>query len=258
MEQEAPFTQCELGGTKYCRMLNLRSCKGCAGSGGRAEALQNDLETYVSLLPEGGVARLFLSRECCLCRGERKGRRNGYAILYMAHPALRRARFVRTEPKMRALGMMIPVQLAVCERCRKRFLRMQYLPTLIPLGVSAAALIVLSLRTVHNALSSEAAILPFGIWAILTILAALVGRALTDALKRRWGRSMYAEASEQPALAAMLRQGWSPIATRAHVMPLFSKSRITRGLGTSDEPFETAEADEPADSTESMDSEEKI
>ena len=80
MERMIDNKECALYGTRYCDLLNMRTCGQCpmTGKSGEVteESLRKDLDLYESLLPEGGIARLFESKTCQLCRKE-PGRRQG-------------------------------------------------------------------------------------------------------------------------------------------------------------------------------------
>ena len=91
MEKLPVNPNCELSGTKYCQMLNMHTCANCTVREHEQKAeIKSDLDLYETLLPTGGVARLFQSHECQFCKTPVKGKRKGYAILDMAHPEPRR------------------------------------------------------------------------------------------------------------------------------------------------------------------------
>ena len=52
--------------------------------------------------------------------------RRGYAILDMAHPEPRRVQKWLFGTRPARIGTMIPVQMSVCPKCRRRFLMMSY------------------------------------------------------------------------------------------------------------------------------------
>ena len=91
MEKLPVNPNCELSGTKYCALLNMHTCAACTvrDSENKAEII-SDLDLYETLLPEGGIARLFEAKDCQFCKTPEKGKRRGYAILDMAHPEPRR------------------------------------------------------------------------------------------------------------------------------------------------------------------------
>ncbi len=227
---------CELSGTRYCKLLNMRACSACTVRGNENMAeLKKDVDLYETLLPEGGVARLFQSHECQFCKGREKGERRGYAILDMAHPEPRRVQRWIFGKRATRIGTMIPVQMAVCGRCRARFLWLDYLPVLVPTAFGFIGLFAFSLDPLKSKLMGVSAFLPFGCWAAAILVGLLLGRLLVDLLMRRWAREMYVDALAHPVIAGMTAKGWTPITPKSRTKLFFSKSRIARGLGTAED-----------------------
>ena len=91
MEKLPVNPNCKLSQTRYCQTLNMRSCSVCTvRDADDKDEIMKDIDLYETLLPEGGIAQLFESRECQFCKPPQKGTRSGYAILDMAHPEPRR------------------------------------------------------------------------------------------------------------------------------------------------------------------------
>lgn len=239
MEKLPVNPSCELAGTKYCHTLNMGSCERCtirASAGGDMAGIRSDIDLYETLLPEGGVTRLFTDAACALCKEEPRGERTGYAILDMAHPEPKRVQKWLLGKKVSAFGTMIPVQMSVCSKCRRTLLCIEYLPVAVTVVLGFAGLMLLGNGPVADALSGISPILPFCAWAALIVAAWLAGGAAANKWLKRADSRMYAHVLEQPVLAEMVRKGWKPVAgTRTKVF--FSKSRIARGLGTAPEAF---------------------
>jgi len=235
MEKLPVNPNCELSGTKYCAMLNMHTCAACTvrDSANKAE-IKSDLDLYETLLPEGGVARLFESKECQFCKTPVKGKRRGYAILDMAHPEPKRVQKWLFGSRTARIGTMIPIQMSVCPKCRSRFLMMEYLPVLIPVVVGFVALIVVSMDSVRNPLVNLSMFAPFGAWIIATLLGVIAGKLLTDGLERGWRKEMETDVMHHPVIAEMVNKGWTPITAKSRTKLLFSKSRLAKGLGTGD------------------------
>lgn len=244
MDRTIDNRDCPLYGTHYCELLHMRECGQCPltrpSSDVTPESLRSDLDLYESLLPEGGVAPLFEAKTCRFCRDEAAARRRqGYAIFNMAHPEPKRMQNGLLFGKRRAaVGTMIPVQVAICPHCRRRLLLLEYLPVLLPLVVGAAFLLLLTLSDVGDALIRVAPVLPCVIWVGGMALAWGVAKLLRSALKRRFAHDMYVDILEHPTLRRMLEKGWFPVPNQGGVRPVFSKSRLQRGLGTA--PSQTA------------------
>ncbi len=239
MEKLPVNPNCELSGTKYCAMLNMHACAACTvrDVANKGE-ITSDLDLYETLLPEGGVARLFESRDCQFCKTPVRGKRRGYAILDMAHPEPRRVQKWLFGKRTARIGTMIPLQMGVCPKCRRRFLTMEYLPMLIPVVIGLAALFALSLDAVRNPLVDLSMFAPFGAWIVSVLVGVILGKVVTDALERAWAKEMETDVMRHPVVVEMTQKGWTPITAKSRTKLLFSKSRLARGLGT-------AEGEEP-------------
>ena len=235
MEKLPVNPNCELSGTKYCAMLNMHTCAACTvrDSANKAEIIA-DLDLVETLLPEGGIARLFESKDCQFCKTEVKGKRRGYAILDMAHPEPKRVQRWLFGSRTARIGTMIPLQMSVCPKCRRRFLLMEYLPVVIPVVVGFVALIVVSMDSVRNPLVNLSMFAPFGAWIVATLVGVIAGKLLTDGLERSWSKEMETNVMRHPVIVEMVNKGWTPITAKSRTKLLFSKSRLAKGLGTGD------------------------
>ena len=235
MENLPVNPNCELSCTKYCAMLNMHTCAACTvrNSENKAE-IRSDLDLYETLLPEGGIARLFEERDCQFCKPPVKRQRRGYAILDMAHPEPRRVQTWLFGKRAARIGTMIPVQMGICPKCRSRFLLMEYLPILIPVVVGIAALFIFSMDAVKGPLVDISMFAPFGGWLVSMLIAVLAGKLVTDGLARGWSKEMETDVMKHPVIAEMVEKGWAPITAKSRTKLLFSKSRMARGLGTAD------------------------
>jgi uncharacterized paraquat-inducible protein A len=135
---------------------------------------------------------------------------------------------------------MIPLQMGVCPKCRKRFLLMEYLPMLIPVVFGIGALLLLSLDAIRNPLVDLSMFAPFGTWIVITLVGIILGKLVTDGFERAWAKEMETDVMRHPVIAEMTDKGWTPITAKSRTKLLFSKSRLARGLGTAD--GETPEA----------------
>lgn len=237
MEKLPVNPNCELSGTKYCQMLNMHTCATCTiRDNDHKSEIKSDLDLYETLLPAGGVARLFQSRECQFCKGPEKGKRKGYAILDMAHPEPRRVQKWLFGKRAARIGTMIPLQMSVCKKCRSRFIAIEYLPMVIPIALGIAALFVFSADAVKGPLVNISMFAPFGGWIIVVLLGALLGRLVAGGLQKRWSKDMVTDVMQHPVILEMIQMGWTPITAKSHTNLLFSKSRMARGLGTAEDP----------------------
>ena len=81
-------TDCPLHGSEYCARLHMESCDTCTVRGRDEEEMQllkQDLDAIAAMMPEEGIAALFLTNECVLCKGELSRHQAGGAC--RVHPA---------------------------------------------------------------------------------------------------------------------------------------------------------------------------
>ena len=252
MEQMPNNPNCKLSGTRYCQLLNMGSCDHCTIRGSdEMDRFMEDMDVYEGLLPEGGVARLFTDNKCQFCKTEEKGDRSGYAIIDMAHPLPKRVQKWLLGKRTLRIGTMIPVQMSICSKCRRRFMFIEYLPVAVPVLLGLIGLLLFSTQGIGGALANINSMLPFFIWVALIAAGILLGRALSNGLRRKYSTEMYTEALEHPVLAEMVEKGWTTLTKQTHTKLLFSKSRMARGLGTAvDVPPRETPAEESAQPTE--------
>lgn len=235
MEKLPVNPKCKLSQTRYCQTLNMRSCSVCTvRDADDMDEIMKDIDLYETLLPEGGIAQLFESRECQFCKTPQKGKRSGYAILDMAHPEPRRVQKWLFGKRTARIGTMVPVQISVCKKCRSRFLALEYLPILIPVIIGLIALFAVSADPLKTTLANVHLFLPFGVWLGCVLVGALAGKLITDALAKGWNKDMVVDVMQHPVIAAMTEKGWVPITAKSRTKVLFSKTRLNKGLGTAD------------------------
>ena len=225
---------CQLSDTHYCQLMNLQSCDVCPVKNGTPiSQIKEDLDVYEGLLPEGGVAQLFQSSRCQLCRKQPGQPRKGYTFLYMGHPEPKRVQtrlFIlkRTAP----FGTMIPVQISTCESCRKHIMFTNYLPMLTPVVLGLIGLALLMIEPVRAALAGVVLWLPVVSWLALIAIGYVLGRVFAKAYAKAKSADTYVNVLEQPVLKEMVDKGWEPIGKKGKADVVFSKSRRVRGLGT--------------------------
>ncbi len=227
---------CRLYHTPHCDLLNMPSCEVCIMNGKEDEAEQvaNDLDVLSSLLPEGGIHTLFDTEECRLCKKEHPNKRAYYGLMDLGHPEPKRTKRSIIGLKVKsAVGSLVPVQVAVCNPCRKRILMLEYLPILLPLFVGILTLIVLMLPGVSDALERIATLLPFGLFVALVLLSAILGRVFANVLEKRYAKLTELDPFALPVLKEMKHKGWFPINVNGKRLRLvFVRKRMTMGVGT--------------------------
>ena len=106
----------------------------------------------------------------------------------------------------------------------------------IPVVFGIAALFVFTMDAVKGPLVDISMFAPFGAWLLSVAVGALIGRLLANGLAKSWEADMYVDVMKHPVIAEMTEKGWTPITAKSRTKLLFSKSRLSRGLGTADDP----------------------
>jgi len=236
MQRDIQKRDCELYGTHYCDLLNMRSCEQCPltnpDSEMTAESTVRDLDLYESLLPEEGIAHLFETPTCTLCKGK-PNKKAGYALFHMAHPEPKRMQNGLLFGKKRSpIGTLIPVQLGICKTCRRRLLLLDYLPIALPALVAAIELGLFLIDGIEAPLIAIAPYVPFLIWIGSIAIAIIVSHVLRSILKKRYLAETYINVNEHPTIRKMMLNGWFIVPKQDRVRLIYSKTRIGTGLGT--------------------------
>lgn len=227
---------CRLYHTPHCDLLNMPSCEVCIMNGKEEESEQvaSDLSVLASLLPEGGIHPLFDTEECRLCKKPHPNKRAYYGLMDLGHVEPKRTKRSIIGLKIKsAVGSLVPVQISVCNACRKRILMLEYLPILLPLFVGILTLIALMLPGVSDALERAAMLLPFALFLVLVVVSAIVGRVLSNVLEKRYAKLTELDPFALPILREMKEKGWFPINVNGKRLRLvFVKKRMHMGVGT--------------------------
>ena len=227
---------CPLYGSTYCAMLNMESCRSCTlncSDEDRAAGIRADIDIIRSNMPEGGIQGLFAGDACALCKGE-PDQKKWYALTDIAHPEPRRKRAtvlgIAREPRA---GTVLPIQIASCDACRRRYQVLSYLSPVIGTVFAASALIILSMRPIREPIAAIAEILPFLVFAAATTLGIVIGTFLRRALLKKYASLMHTDVMEMPILNGMARNGWFELNPDKGMSRLvFSRTPIRQGLFT--------------------------
>ena len=228
---------CGFYGTEYCELLNMQSCDECAFgklSKEELEGAKSDLDVLMAHIPEEGVASLFLSDTCLLCKGETKNKRTCYGMTDIVHPEPRRTKrnFIGIKTKCR-VGSLIPVQIACCSRCRRNYFLVEYVPMCLSILLALIALVVLSFRSVSEPLAAVNEILPIALFAGAIVLGYLIGLLVRIALTNSKAKHTELHIWNLPLMKELHELGWQPLSEEKHVSRLvFTKKRVPKGVYT--------------------------
>lgn len=236
--EEKTNTACPLHDTKYCSMLNMENCDACTVNGSHKaemDALRQGLEVTASLMPEEGISDLFTEEKCVLCRGAEKGKKSWYAFCDIGNPepATEQRNAIGIKAIART-GSLVPLQMSCCEACRKRLLRAEYTPVLTPTIAGVAALGILSINSIREAIMTITPALPFIIFIVVVGAAMLAGSLLRKKMIKDYSKVTYMNVFDLPRMKGMREKDWFEINPSKGGMSrmIFSKNRLKRGLYT--------------------------
>ena len=186
------------------------------------------------MMPEEGIAALFLTNECVLCKGEEKGARAWYAQTDIgnAEPRRKQAGFLGIKREARA-GSILPIQLACCDACRKRYLMLQYVAPVTAAASIVLGFVLMSIRAIREPLMAITPALPAIVFLVLALGGILGGWLWRGALHKRYGKMTYLSIFRIDTLRRMKRLGWFELYETKDVSRLvFSKKPFRQGLYT--------------------------
>lgn len=245
MEQERTNVNCPLWGTETCARLNMRACRGCPAEDKdpkECDEIREDMETLYSFLPEEGVHSLFAGEACVLCRGEQKGKRESYGLFDMGHFDPRQREKKLSLFRRKAFGFVIPLQFGACRDCRRRFQIISWLPMVITIVILGGTLLIAGRESVAEDLRMVWRGLPLLVMAAAAGLSYLLSKVITNLLRARFNRSTYMDLKDHPFVRKMISLDWENIVDGKYPQPVFTRSRLSYGVGTALP--ETAEAEE--------------
>ncbi len=235
MEQERTNRNCPLWGSETCARLNMRACRGCSAEDKDArecENIRDDVNTLYAFLPEEGVAGLFAGRECSLCRGEVKGRKESYGLFDMGHADPRARKKKLSLFRNKTYGFVIPLQFGCCRDCRRRFQLIGWLPMLVTIVILGAALLVVGRESVAQSLRNIWRGLPLLAMVLAGGVSFLAGKLLTNLLRARFNERTYMDLKDHPLVQRMLALDWEPVVEGKYPQPVFTRKRLSYGVGT--------------------------
>lgn len=227
---------CPLYGTHECRVLNMEDCAHCPMTreeGETPERLREAVATFERLLPEAGIACLFESATCCFCRGTEPNRKDGYAMLSIAHPEPHYEKTILTKRwKYRSpVGTMVPLQVSICSGCRRKLLLLDYLTTVMTVIACGVGLLFFTGET-GTSLEKIAGWLPLFCWVLVSCCGYGAGRLIKTVLKKRFSSGMFVDIAHHPIIAEMKEKGWFILPRDRETGYVFTRTVTQSGLGT--------------------------
>ena len=235
MEQERTNRNCPLWGTETCARMNMRACRGCPAEDKdprECNDIREDVETLYSLLPEEGISSLFADGTCALCRGEDKGRTENFGLFDMGHSDPRERKKKLSLFRRRTYGFVIPLQFGCCRDCRRKYQLLSWLPMLVTILILGSALLVVAHEPAAQALRNIWRGMPLVVILLAGALSYLAGKILSKVLRRRFSRTTCMDLREHPMVKRMAELGWESLIDGKHPQPVFSRKRLSYGVGT--------------------------
>lgn len=228
---------CPYSQTKVCAMLNIPSCQECTINvmPEEADRLAEDIELFQSLLPQEGLYSLFEGEDCVVCKGEHPNKKDAYAILDVAHPEPKR---LHRKPgflfKKESFGFMVPLQFAICSKCRMKYLFLEYITLLVPVLTTIISLLFVSGEAQRKTLagSSIGFALPLIIVVAALVLGYAIGKVLQLSFKKKWASTTHLNLTQHPFVQKMQQKGWFVLFDAKKVKPVFVNKPLQKGLGT--------------------------
>lgn len=224
-------------------LLNADPCgKDGIGKYGDSDmkAVIEDVCSVAELLPPEGVEPFFKSDECLLCKGEHKGKRTCYARVMLGHvndnAGNDKARGIAPKRSYRRrTGMIIPVQIAACDRCKSNLSYARYLPICIGLLISTLALALTSAESVRIALEGYGKAMPFLVFLIIACIGVLIATLVSKGINAKIDRQSIKAPAEVPGMRKLLDRGWFVIKNAQDEEAfVFAKESMHFGLCTGD------------------------
>lgn len=240
MESNLNNKDCRLYGSPYCAVLNQKSCEEC-----RISKLEpacqlkaaEDILHIAEALPEDGLESIANGGDCALCRvkaGVEPNRARSFAQMDMGHmhPT------AKIGDKLgkgydRGTAMTIPVQLPVCDDCRKKIGRVSYLPLALGCLAALIGLVLVSIEPVRSALAKHGRSLPFLVFLIFVFIGIIIESLVKRAINKKNALTINSRSKRINAIAPLINKGWFAIGERSEGIPfIFTKKELESGILT--------------------------
>lgn len=229
---------CLLSGTPHCTLLNASSCKNCYVRKLNHEdqkLVMEDIRMIAAAMPYGGVEKYMDASECALCAADRRTADGGYARFDIGHlhPTASEERKGGQRKYKRDAGLVIPIQLPVCKKCKRRIQLINFLPLAMGIIVAFAGFIAVSIRPIFTELSKLGRPIPLLFALIAVFLGIIVGNILKIRLTNSASNKTYISPERIKAISELIDEGWFVIPSNELDLPYtFSKSEMRSGLLT--------------------------
>lgn len=247
-EKNHTCESCLLSGTPHCKLLNAKSCSSCSVRKKDEQSqyqIMEDIRTIAAAMPYGGLEDMMNGESCCLCDGTENAADGGYARFPLAHlhPQAVNERKKGEKDYKRDVSIVVPVQLPVCKKCRKRIGLMNFLP--ICLGTGIALIIVLCvvcIKPLREMLSSAGRAIPLLVSLIGVFLGIIASSLSKMLLYNTLSRKTEFNPSRISRIASLINEGWFVVPNSELELPYTCSSKpIKSGILTGSDQEEIIE-----------------
>lgn len=229
---------CLLSGTPHCTLLNASSCKNCFVRKLNHEdqkLVMEDIKMIAAAMPYGGIEKYMDQDECALCATERRTADGGYARFDIGHlhPTASEERKGGSRKYKRDAGLVVPIQLPVCKKCKRRIQLINFLPLAVGIIIAFAGFIIVSSRPLFTTLSKLGRPIPMLSALIAVFLGIIVGNILKIRLTNSASVKTYISPERIKVISELIDEGWFIIPSNELDLPYtFSKKGMRSGLLT--------------------------
>ena len=181
--EEKKNQNCEVYGTELCKYLGCDGCDMCVVGqlNERDKESKREIatawETTLEYIPEH-IDQLHEREECQFCKGERKNKRDCYAILDVGHPEpeYRKGMFFGYGKKVRSpIGSLLSVPISCCKKCKRRHRIKDFLKWGVTfLGIAIGTLLMV-IPEINQALENISWIMPAAVFIAIVVLGYVAG-----------------------------------------------------------------------------------
>ena len=247
-EEKHSCENCLLSGTPHCRLLNMESCDKCFVdklSEDDQKLVMEDICTVAAAMPYGGMEKLMYDDGCSRCADDEPNAADGgyvrFSIAHL-HPTASEERPKGSKAYKRDTSIVVPVQLPVCKKCKKRIQLINFLPLCLGICIAAIVFAVVSTRSVFETLTKSGRIIPL----LVALIGVLAGVVIANIVKVRLTNSaankVFLEPGRIRSISELMNEGWFVVPSSELEMPYtFSKTPMKHGLLTCEDQEELIE-----------------
>lgn len=226
--------ECPIAGSELCAWTGKNGCIPCyvrtlKEDSDKQKALDN-WKVMLSYLPPD-IDSLHESEKCVLCKGEIHPR-EGYASVDMAHPEPKtmKGMIFGLGKKIRTpVGSLATINMAVCNKCKKKYTLMESFVWIFLVGMLALSLVLMMVPAIANPLANLSGALPALFVVVLTVVGYFLGKSISAMYRRKISEDVKVDLLEVPLIRNMIDKGWFFFQDNKGTAKLFFNRKKTFG-----------------------------